>query len=182
MNIEKHYDKTLRLEVKENKNVRKFLSLNYIPKYTILKKNHSFIKDENANKYRIHKMESMKYHSPNFRTEQNTRKKLSKSRFFSTSNTEKNSENKSFNKIEAIKNIKTRTKESFCQNRQRYDNFGNIINKRNKRNFHINFLDQHNEKKLDEIIFIESYKKYNYIKDNDLNNENNVLNKCCNIY
>ena len=67
----------------------------------------------------------------------------------------------------------------------RYDNYGNIINKKNKKMVHIVFADQLNEKSITEEIQIESFKRFNYIKGlpkEDLINPSNAFNKCCNIF
>ena len=67
----------------------------------------------------------------------------------------------------------------------RFDNYGNIINKKNKKIVHIVFADELNEKSITEEIQIESFKKFNYVKglsNDDLYNNSNPLNKCCNIF
>ena len=69
--------------------------------------------------------------------------------------------------------------------RIRHDNYGNIINKENKKFVHIVFADQLNEKSITEEIQIESFKKLNYVmglSNDDLYNQSNPLNKCCSIF
>lgn len=65
----------------------------------------------------------------------------------------------------------------------RYDYFGNLIKKENKKIIHIIFKDQLNGQFLTEEIQIESFKKFNYIgdsqKDDIYNPNNNSFNKCC---
>ena len=67
--------------------------------------------------------------------------------------------------------------------KKRYDNFGNIINKKNKKNVHIVFKDQFNQNNIIEEIQIESYKKYNFVeglpKDDVYNPINHTFYKCC---
>ena len=68
-------------------------------------------------------------------------------------------------------NIKTKSKErnlNFVVKQKkidvkkiRYDYNGNIINKKNKRKVHITFLDQIKDQPINNIIEIESFKKYN---------------------
>ena len=88
-----------------------------------------------------------------------------------------NNNNESFKKIEI---------ESQIQKKTRFDNFGNIINKKNKKIVHIVFKDQINEKPIIEEIQIESFKKFNFIErltDNDTYNSNQEpFHKCCTIY
>ena len=67
----------------------------------------------------------------------------------------------------------------------RYDNYGNIINKKNKKIVHIVFADELNKRSITEEIYIESFKKFNYLKalpKEDLFKSSNAFNKCCNIY
>ena len=67
----------------------------------------------------------------------------------------------------------------------RYDNYGNVINKKNKKMVHIAFADELSEKSITEEIQIESFKKFNYVKGlpkEDLFGPSNAFNKCCNIY
>ena len=77
------------------------------------------------------------------------------------------------NNIEKI--IKSRSKE-------RKDTYGNIINKDNKKNFHIRFLDNLPSNKLIEIIPIESFKEFNIVED--IPNREIILNcsNCCKIF
>ena len=67
----------------------------------------------------------------------------------------------------------------------RYDNYGNIINRKNKKKVHIVFGDELNKRSLTEEIEIESFKRFNYVKGlpkEDLFKSSNAFNKCCNIY
>ena len=67
----------------------------------------------------------------------------------------------------------------------RYDNYGNVIKKKNKKIVHIVFVDELNKRSLTEEIEIESFKKFNCIKGlpkEDLFKSSNAFNKCCNIY
>ena len=67
----------------------------------------------------------------------------------------------------------------------RYDNYGNIINRKNKKKVHIVYADELNKRSLTEEIEIESFKRFNYVKGlpkEDLFKSSNAFNKCCNIY
>ena len=69
----------------------------------------------------------------------------------------------------------------------RFDNFGNLINKQNKKAVHIIFRDQITANSICEEIEIESFKKYNYIKGvsegiKQNNTYNNAFFKCCIIF
>ena len=66
---------------------------------------------------------------------------------------------------------------------ERKDSYGNKINKENKKNVHIRFVDKlpTNRKKLIEIIPIESFKEYNLMEK--IPNEGAFsFNKCCIIF
>jgi hypothetical protein len=96
----------------------------------------------------------------------------------------KKSEKTKIKKKESINDIK---KEDITiePKKLRYDNYGNVINKKNKKIVHIVFADELNEKSITEEIQIESFKKFNYVKGlpkEDLINPTNPFNKCCNIY
>ena len=91
-----------------------------------------------------------------------------------------------FKKSQKFKNSKARKsdiKTEKEEKKMRYDNFGNIINKKNKKIVHIAFKDQFNENSIIEEIQIESFKKYNYVeglsKDDVYNPINNTFYKCC---
>ena len=96
----------------------------------------------------------------------------------------KKSEKTKIKKKESINNNK---KEDITiePKKLRYDNYGNVINKKNKKIVHIVFADELNEKSITEEIQIESFKKFNYVKGlpkEDLFGPSNAFNKCCNIY
>ena len=107
----------------------------------------------------------------------------------------KGSKKKLLNLLEKSEKTKAKKKGSFNENKKeennvepkklRYDNYGNIINKKNKKMVHIVFADQLYEKSITEEIQIESFKKHNFIEglpNEDTFNQSNVFNKCCNIY
>ena len=101
-----------------------------------------------------------------------------------------------FKNSEKCKNVKKEIiNESFKKNKiqstkhkkLRFDNFGNIINKKNKKIVHIVFKDQINEKSIIEEIQIESFKKFNFIgtlsnNDDVYNTSQDSFHKCCSIY
>ena len=111
----------------------------------------------------------------------------------------KGSKKKLLNLLRNSEKLKVKKKGSFNDNdidnkkeennlepkKLRYDNYGNIINKKNKKVVHIVFADQLNEKSITEEIKIESFKKLNFIEglpNEDKFNPSNAFNKCCNIY
>ena len=100
----------------------------------------------------------------------------------------KNSERtkNSVKKKESITTNKKTDFESEPKKKTRFDNFGNLIEKNNKKNVHIAFIDQlMNDKSITEEILIKSYKKFNYIKGlptEDAYNPTNNFHKCCCIY
>ena len=101
----------------------------------------------------------------------------------------KNSERtkNSVKKKESITDTNKKTDlESEPKKKTRFDNFGNLIEKNNKKNVHIAFKDQlMNDKSITEEILIKSYKKFNYIKElpiEDAYNPYNNFHKCCCIY
>ena len=107
----------------------------------------------------------------------------------------KGSNKKLLNLLKKSEKTKAKKKESFNENKKeenniepkklRYDNYGNIINKKNKKMVHIVFVDQLYEKSITEEIQIESFKKHNFIErlpTEDSFEQSNVFNKCCNIY
>ena len=99
-------------------------------------------------------------------------------------NSEK-SKNKSIKK-ESINEINKNLKNESKHKKLRYDNFGNIINKKNKKIVHIVFKDDITEKPIIEEIQIESFKKFNYIDqlptEESLNPVKNPFQKCCIIW
>ena len=107
----------------------------------------------------------------------------------------KNNKNKFLTLLKNCEKTKIKKKESINNNKKeditiepkkpRYDNYGNVINKKNKKMVHIAFADELNEKSITEEIQIESFKKFNYVKGlpkEDLFGPSNAFNKCCNIY
>ena len=107
----------------------------------------------------------------------------------------KGSKKKLLNLLKKSEKTKAKKKGSFNENKKeenniepkklRYDNYGNIINKKNKKMVHIVFADQLYEKSITEEIQIESFKKHNFnerLPTEDSFEQSNVFNKCCNIY
>ena len=97
----------------------------------------------------------------------------------------KNSEKTKMKKKESINDDNKKEDITIEPKKLRYDNYGNVINKKNKKMVHIVFADELNEKSITEEIQIESFKRFNYIKGlpkEDLIYPSNVFNKCCNIY
>ena len=107
----------------------------------------------------------------------------------------KNNKNKFLTLLKNCEKTKIKKKESINNNKKeditiepkkpRYDNYGNVINKKNKKMVHIAFADELSEKSITEEIQIESFKKFNYVKglpQEDLFGPSNAFNKCCNIY
>jgi hypothetical protein len=107
----------------------------------------------------------------------------------------KNNKNKFLTLLKNCEKTKIKKKESINNNKKeditiepkkpRYDNYGNVINKKNKKMVHIAFADELSEKSITEEIQIESFKKFNYVKGlpkEDLFGPSNAFNKCCNIY
>ena len=70
--------------------------------------------------------------------------------------------------------------------KKRYDNFGNLINKQNKKFVHIIFKDQLSEMPITEEIQIECFKKYNFIvgmpKEGEFHPNKNPFYQCCLLY
>ena len=64
----------------------------------------------------------------------------------------------------------------------RLDTYGNKINKENKKNVHIRFLDNIPSNKLIEIIPIESFKKLNIIEKIPKNELISLCSECCQIF
>ena len=107
----------------------------------------------------------------------------------------KNNKNKFLTLLKNCEKTKIKKKKSINNNKKeditiepkkpRYDNYGNVINKKNKKMVHIAFADELSEKSITEEIQIESFKKFNYVKGlpkEDLFGPSNAFNKCCNIY
>jgi hypothetical protein len=107
----------------------------------------------------------------------------------------KSNKNKFLTLLKISEKTKIKKKESINNNKKeditiepkkpRYDNYGNVINKKNKKMVHIAFADELSEKSITEEIQIESFKKFNYVKGlpkEDLFGPSNAFNKCCNIY
>lgn len=107
----------------------------------------------------------------------------------------KNNKNKFLTLLKNCEKTKIKKKESINNNKKeditiepkkpRHDNYGNVINKKNKKMVHIAFADELSEKSITEEIQIESFKKFNYVKGlpkEDLFSPSNAFNKCCNIY
>ena len=107
----------------------------------------------------------------------------------------KNNKNKFLTLLKNCEKTKIKKKESINNNKKeditiepkkpRYNNYGNVINKKNKKMVHIAFADELSEKSITEEIQIESFKKFNYVKGlpkEDLFGPSNAFNKCCNIY
>jgi len=109
----------------------------------------------------------------------------------------KSNKNKLLTLLKNSEKTKNKKKESFNEEKKeeitiepipkklRYDNYGNVINKKNKKMVHIVFADELNEKSITEEIQIESFKTYNYVRGlpkEDVFNPTNAFNKCCNIF
>ena len=62
---------------------------------------------------------------------------------------------------------------------ERRDTYGNIINKENKKHFHIRFQDNIPSNKLIEIIPIESFKQYNVVENLPDEKILPPFHKCC---
>ena len=83
------------------------------------------------------------------------------------------------NNIDAI--IKSSLPEKNTNN-TRLDSYGNKINKENKKNVHIRFLDNIPSNKLIEIIPIESFKQLNIIEKIPKKELISLCSKCCQIF
>ncbi len=77
-----------------------------------------------------------------------------------------------------IKNLNKKKTKSF----ERKDNYGNVINKENKKNVHIKFLDNIPKQKLINIVPIESFKEYNMIEKIPEEEFITLCSKCCQIF
>lgn len=99
----------------------------------------------------------------------------------------KNSEKTKIKKKESITDVCKKTEiESEIKKKARFDNFGNLIDKKNKKKVHIAFVDELiSEKSITEEIHIKSFKHLNIIQGlpkDDVYNPINNFNKCCFIY
>ena len=149
-----------------------------------IERNHSSInisKIKKYSKFRINKDDKNEKHEKNSLSKYATSKKLLI--IFKNSEKCKNGKKETIN--ESFKQLKKNEIESPEQKKLRFDNFGNIINKKNKKIVHIVFKDQINEKSIIEEIQIESFKKFNFIErlNNDVYNPNqDPFHKCCIIF
>lgn len=82
------------------------------------------------------------------------------------------------NNIEKIIKSLPKTNSSF----ERRDSYGNIINKENKKHFHIRFQDNIPSNKLIEIIPIESFKQYNTVENMPDEEILSCFHKCCLVF
>ena len=117
----------------------------------------------------------------NIKSEKRLLSKSNKNKFLTLL---KNSEKTKMKKKKS-KNDKKKEDIDIEPKKVRYDNYGNIINKKNRKIVHIAFADELNKRSITEEIHIESFKKFNYIKGlpkEDLFKSSNAFNKCCNIY
>lgn len=106
----------------------------------------------------------------------NERLKIPKGKRMSIAN---NSIKLNLNNIEKI--IKTLPKQK-SKTFERMDSFGNIINKENKKNVHIMFLDKKPSHRLIEIVPIESFKQFNVMEKNPDDTNISLTSKCCQIF
>ena len=149
-----------------------------------IERNHSSInisKIKKYSKFRINKDDKNEKHDKISISKYATSKKLLI--IFKNSEKCKNGKKETIN--ESFKQLKKNEIESPEQKKLRFDNFGNIINKKNKKIVHIVFKDQINEKSIIEEIQIESFKKFNFIErlNNDVYNPNqDPFHKCCIIF
>ena len=141
-----------------------------------IERNHSSInipKIKKFSKFKINK------------NDKSTIRKNSTSKLLNILKNSEKSKNKSIKK-ESINEINKNLKIESEQKKLRYDNFGNIINKKNKKIVHIVFKDDITEKPIIEEIQIESFKKFNFIDqlptEESLNPVKNPFQKCCIIW
>jgi hypothetical protein len=157
-------------------NIFKQISLNNnLPNYTNIKKNPS-----STNIGQINTFSKFKIHN-NIKSEKRLMVKRSKKKLLTLL---RNSQ-KTKVKKESFNDIKKEEENNIEPKKLRYDNYGNVINKKNKKMVHIVFADQLSEKLITEEIQIESFKKINFVEGlnkEDTFNQSNVFNKCCNIY
>ena len=141
-----------------------------------IERNHSSInipKIKKFSKFKINK------------NDKSTIRKNSTSKLLNILKNSEKSKNKSIKK-ESIDEINKKLKIESEQKKLRYDNFGNIINKKNKKIVHIVFKDDITEKPIIEEIQIESFKKFNFIDqlttEESLNPVKSPFQKCCIIW
>ena len=77
---------------------------------------------------------------------------------------EKDKKNKREFKSHLI-DLKKEKEEETPRKKERYDIYGNIINKKNKKKIKVSFIDTVTHQPLANIIDIESFRKYNYTPD-----------------
>ena len=98
----------------------------------------------------------------------------------------KNSQKCKIVKKESINEAFKKTEIESEPKKKRYDHFGNLISKQNKKCVHIIFKDQLSEMPITEEIQIECFKKYNFIegmpKEIEFNPNKNPFYKCCLLY
>lgn len=144
--------------------------------HNIIERNHSSIniaKIIKFSKFRINKNE--KY-------EKNYIGKCSTNKILSIL---QNSKKSKITKKDCMKEENKKTEIEIESKKLRYDNFGILINKQNKKLVHILFKDQLNENSITEEIQIESFKKFNFIKGmpkDEFHPSKNPFYKCCLIY
>ena len=169
-----------------NKNLFKQISLpnnNNNNNQNIIGRNHSSInitKIKNYSKFKINKNENNEKKRKKFLGKSSTSKLLV---IFKNSERSKNK----VTKKESITDTYKKTDvESEPKKKTRFDNFGNLIDKKNKKNVHIAFIDQlMNGRSITEKIQIQSFKHYNYVKGlpkKDEYNPTNNFHKCCFIF
>ena len=159
-------------------NIFKQITLNNnLNSYTNIKKNPS-----STNIGQIKTFSKFKIHNNN-KSEKRLMVKGSKKKLLTLL---KNSQKTKVRKGSSFNDSKKEEKENNLEPKKlRYDNYGNIINKKNKKVVHIVFADQLSEKSITEEIQIESFKKLNFMEGlpkEDTFKSSNVFNKCCNIY
>ena len=145
-------------------------------------RNHSSInitKIKKFSKFKINKNENNEKKGKKFLAKNSTSKLLE---LFKNSERSKNK----VTKKESITDTYKKTDVSEPKKKTRFDNFGNLIDKKNKKNVHIAFIDQlMNGRSITEKIQIESFKNYNYVKGlpkKDVYNPTNNFHKCCFIF
>jgi hypothetical protein len=83
------------------------------------------------------------------------------------------------NNIESIINDLNKQK---CKLSERVDTYWNKINKENKKNVHIRYLDNFPTKKLIEIVPIQSFKAFNMIETVPEEEFITLCSKCCQVF
>lgn len=87
--------------------------------------------------------------------------------------------------ISPLIDSKKEKEEESPNKKERYDIYGNIINKKNKKNIKVSFIDNVTHQPLANIIDIESFRKYNYNigipKEEKINNISANC-QCCFIF